>query len=76
MKKVLLVVLIMVFMLVLATAAFAEPGEKVHVCHVNGADDVVLIYISDNAFETHEAHGDAAAVEGPLAGQWSCGGKL
>ncbi len=76
MKKVLLVVLIMVFMLVLATAAFAAPAEKVHVCHVNGTDDVVLIYISDNAWDSHEAHGDAAAVEGPQVGQWSCGGKF
>jgi hypothetical protein len=39
---------------------FAAPAGKVDVCHLDGNGTYHLINISENAFDVHVAHGDAA----------------
>ena len=59
---VLIVALLMMFGVV--AAAGAAPAPKVDVCHqTSGAPGYILINVSDNAFDAHIAHGDAAPGE-------------
>ena len=59
-KKVMFVVLIMMLLLAMAIPAFAAPAEKVDVCHLTSSEtnEWVVININDNAWETHDNHGD------------------
>ena len=60
MKKVMFVVLIAILLLAIAIPAFAAPAEKVDVCHLTSSEtnEWVVININDNAWETHDNHGD------------------
>ena len=62
MKKYFGIIIILVMMLTLAIASTASAAaEKVDVCHLDKDSGAYhLINISDNAFDQHVAHGDAA----------------
>ena len=68
MKKVLLVVLIMIFMLALVSTASAGWGDKQDLCHVTGNGNLVKISVSDNAVDTHLSHGDLSPLHIPGGG--------
>ena len=72
MKKIVLVIALTMIALLLFAGLASAGGEKVAVCHINAANDVVEsflgstndiyfgkeISVSPNAVEAHEAHGD------------------
>ena len=59
-KKLLSVAAILVLLLVaLPVLSVGAGGEKVDVCHSEGNGTYHLINISDNAYDSHVAHGDA-----------------
>jgi hypothetical protein len=59
-RFVLLVALSLVTALLASGIAVAGPGDKVDVCHLEGNGSYHKISVSDNAYDSHIAHGDAA----------------
>jgi len=59
-KLVLVIALTMIIVLLTSVLALAAPAEKVDVCHVEGNGTYIKINISENSFDSHVAHGDAA----------------
>jgi len=51
---------VMILSLLLAGSATAKSDSKVEVCHRTGNGSYVLINVSDNALQSHLAHGDGA----------------
>lgn len=55
-----LVIFAMMVMLVPVTSVIGAPAPKVDVCHLDDDGGYILINISENAFDSHVAHGDAS----------------
>ncbi len=48
------------------TAIAKGPSPKVEICHLTGNGSYILINVSSNALDAHEAHGDMAPFETPF----------